>query len=45
MELLHDVGYVQSRFGLFGDIICVGARYMHDLRQTYHRLRNHFGRT
>jgi hypothetical protein len=24
--VLHDVGHVQSRFGLFGDIVCAGAR-------------------
>jgi hypothetical protein len=26
MELLGDVGHVESRFGLFGDTISVGAR-------------------
>jgi hypothetical protein len=26
MELLGDVGHVQSRFGLFGDSVCVSAR-------------------
>ena len=45
MELLRYVGQVESRFGLFGDNVGVGARYVHGLRQTYHRLRNHFGRT
>jgi hypothetical protein len=25
MELLDDVGHVQSRFGLFGDIVSVGG--------------------
>jgi hypothetical protein len=40
-----DVGHVESHFGLFGDSVCVGARYAHGLRQTFHRLRNNFGRT
>jgi hypothetical protein len=47
MELLvlGDVGHVQSRFGPFGDSVSVGARLVPGLRQTYHRLRNHFGCT
>ena len=45
MELLGDVGHVESRFGLVGDSVSVGARQVHGLRQTYHQLRNHFGRT
>jgi hypothetical protein len=45
MKLLGDVGHVESCFGLFGDNVCVGGRWLHGLRQTYHRLRNHFGRT
>jgi hypothetical protein len=40
MELLGDVGHVKSRFNPFGDSASVNARYVHDLRQTYHRLRN-----
>jgi hypothetical protein len=42
MELLGDVGLVESRFGLFGDSVSVGAGKVHDLHQTYHRLRNPF---
>jgi hypothetical protein len=42
MELLGDVGYVESRFGVFGDGVNVYARLVHGLRQTYHRLGNHF---
>jgi hypothetical protein len=38
MELLGDVGHVESYFGLFGDSLSAGARYVHGLRQTYHRL-------
>ena len=45
MELLGDVGHVESRFGPVGDSVSVGASQLHGLRQTYHRLRNHFGRT
>jgi hypothetical protein len=45
MELLGDLGHVESRFDPFGDGVSVGARLVHDLRQSYHRLGNHFGRT
>jgi hypothetical protein len=36
MELLGDVGHVESHFFLFRDSVRVGARQMHNLRQTYH---------
>jgi hypothetical protein len=42
MELLGDVGHVKPRFGLSTYSVSVGARLVHGLRQTYHRLRNHF---
>ena len=42
MELLGDTGHVESRFGLFGDGVSVGARQVQGLRQTYHRLRKSF---
>jgi hypothetical protein len=45
MELQGDVSHVESPFGPFGDNVGVGARLVHDLCQTYHRLRNHFGHT
>jgi hypothetical protein len=45
MELLFNVGHVKSRFSPFGDSVSDGARRVHGLRQTYHRLGNHFGRT
>jgi hypothetical protein len=45
MELLGDVGHVESHFSPFGDGVSVGARLVHGLRQMYHRLRNHFGCT
>ena len=40
----RDVGLVECHSGLFRDI-SVGARWVHGLHQTYHRLRNHFGHT
>jgi hypothetical protein len=38
--ILCDVGHVESRFGLFGDVGSVGAREVHGLCQTYHWLIN-----
>jgi hypothetical protein len=40
MEILGDEAQVEARFGPFRDIVSV-----HDLHPTYHRLKNHFGRT
>jgi hypothetical protein len=40
MELLDDVGHVESHFSPFGDIVSVDARLEPGLRQTYHRLKN-----
>jgi hypothetical protein len=45
MEFLGDVGHVKCNFGPFGDGVSVDARYVQDLPQTYHRLRNRFGCT
>jgi hypothetical protein len=45
MELLGDVGHVEARFGLFRDSANLDTRNVHGLRQTYHRLENHFGHT
>jgi hypothetical protein len=45
MELLADVGYLESCFGLFGDSVSFSARQVHGFHQTYYRLRNHFVRT
>jgi hypothetical protein len=45
MELLGDMGHLESCFGPFGGSVTVGAKKVHDPRRTYHRLRNHFGRT
>jgi hypothetical protein len=35
MELLGDVGHVESRFGPFADSVSVGARLVHGLGQMY----------
>jgi hypothetical protein len=35
MELLSDVGRVESHFSLFEDSISVSARWVHGLHQTY----------
>jgi hypothetical protein len=34
MELLCDVGQVESHFGPFGDSVCVITREVHGLRQN-----------
>ena len=36
MELLGDVGHVESRFDRFGDGVSVAARLVQGLRQTYY---------
>jgi hypothetical protein len=45
MELLGDVGHVESCFGPFEGGVSIRARYVHGLHQTYHSFRNHFGCT
>ena len=45
MELLGDVGHVESRFSPFRDSVIDGARRVHGLRQTCHRLKYQFGLT
>jgi hypothetical protein len=45
MELLGDVGNMESRFDLFGDSVCAGGRLAHALQRTYCRLRNSIGGT
>jgi hypothetical protein len=35
MELLGEVGHVESCFGPFGDGVSVSAREVHGLRKTY----------
>ena len=36
------MGHVGSHFIVFGDSVSVNAREVHDLCQTYHRLRESF---
>jgi hypothetical protein len=45
MELLGDMGHVESCFGPIGDRVSIGAREVHGLRGMFHWLRNRFGRT
>ena len=45
MVPLGDEAQVEAHFGLFGYSANLDARQVHGLRQTYHRLGNHFGRT
>ena len=45
MVLLIDEAQVEAHFRLFGDSANLDARQVHSMRLTYHRLRNHFGRT
>jgi hypothetical protein len=45
IELLGDVGLVESYFGLFGDTNNLDVGLVHGFNRTYHRLRNHYGCT
>jgi hypothetical protein len=45
LELVSDVGRVESRFSPVGDSVSVSAREVLGLCQTYHRLVNRFRRT
>jgi hypothetical protein len=45
MLLLGDEAHVDARLGLVGDSANLDIRQLHGLRQTYHRLKNHFGCT
>jgi hypothetical protein len=42
MELISDMGRVESRFSPFGDSDSVSARQVHSLQRTYHRHRKSF---
>jgi len=44
MVLLGEVAQMEDRFGIFGDSANLDG-YLHDLRGTYHILRNKFGHT
>jgi hypothetical protein len=45
MVLLGDEAQVEARLSPIGDGDKLDATLMHGLRQTYHRLGNHFGHT
>jgi hypothetical protein len=45
MGLLGDEAQVEAWLCLFGDRATLDARLVHDLRQTYRRLRNSIGGT
>ena len=45
MVPLGDDVLVEVRIGLFQHSANLDTRMVHGLRRTYHRLRNHFGRT
>ena len=45
MVLLGDEAQLEAHFGPFGDSANLDARSVDGLHRTYHRLRNHFGRT
>jgi hypothetical protein len=45
MVPLGDETQVEPRFGPFEDSANLEARLVKDLRRTYHRIINHFGRT
>jgi hypothetical protein len=45
MDLLCDFAHVESHFNPLGDSGSVSASYVHGLRETYHRHKNHFGLT
>ena len=41
MELLDDEAQEEACFSRFEDSANLEARYVHDLRRTYHRVKNH----
>jgi len=45
MELLDDVCYMESHFGLFRNSVSFRAKYVHGLHLMHHSLRNNFGLT
>jgi hypothetical protein len=45
MVHLDDEAEIEAHFGLFGDSDNLEAGLVHGLCQTYHRLKNRFGRT
>jgi hypothetical protein len=45
MELVSDVGRVESCFSPFGDSVSVSGRQVHGLPRTYRRLASSIGGT
>jgi hypothetical protein len=45
MVLLGDKAQVEAHLGLFGHSANLDTRWVHGLRRTYNRVKNHFGRT
>jgi hypothetical protein len=45
MVVLGDISQVEARFGLFGDIVNLGARLVYGLRRMYHGHGNLFRHT
>jgi hypothetical protein len=45
MALEGDEAQEDAHFGPFGDSASLDVIYVHGLRRTYHRLKNHFGHT
>jgi hypothetical protein len=45
MVTLGYEAQLEAHFGPFGDSVNLDARKVHDLRQAYHKLKNHFGQT
>jgi hypothetical protein len=45
MVLLGDKAQVEAHLSLFGHSANLDTRWVYGLRRTYHRLKNHFGRT
>jgi hypothetical protein len=45
MVRLGDETQIEARFGPFGYNANLDSTIVHVMRQTYRRLRNHFGRT
>ena len=45
MVLLGNEAQVEAHFGPFGDSGNLDSRLVHGLRETYHMLKNNFGRT
>jgi hypothetical protein len=43
--LLGDKAQLEARFGPFRDSANFDVRSVHGFHRTYHRLKNHFGRT